>query len=180
MNPALVASILALAITGTAAVTDYKTGLIPNWLTLPPLALAPIAWAFVIWPSGILYSLFGAFCCGLPLYILFRIDPDGCGGGDVKLFGAVGAMLLFEAGLESLFFSLCATAVWALAKLAWQGKIWRTLKNSGLLFLNMFLPKSRKHEIKPGEKTTIRLGGFAFFGTLIAVVLRQPQLMVWI
>lgn len=167
-------------ITGTAAVTDYKTGLIPNWLTLPALVLAPIAWAIVLWPTGLLHSLFGVLCCGLPLYILFRIDPDGCGGGDVKLFAAVGATLLYAAGLEALFYSLCATAVWALAKLAWQGKIWRTLANSGLLFLNMFLPKSRKHEIKAGEKTTIRLGAFAFFGTLIAVVLRQPEIMVWL
>lgn len=178
MTPALVACIVALLITGIAAATDYKTGLIPNWLTLPTLGLALVGWAIVAWPSGLFQALFGAFACGLPLYVLFRIDPDGCGGGDVKLFAALGAVIHYEMGLESLFFTLCATAVWALVKLAWQGKIWRTLKNSGLLFLNMFLPKSRKHEIPPGEKTTIRLGGFAFFGTLISVVLHQPQIMV--
>ena len=34
--------IAAMVITGVATVIDWKTGLIPNWLTLGPLAAAPL------------------------------------------------------------------------------------------------------------------------------------------
>ena len=47
MDVVLIAHGLALLIAAIAAVTDFRTGEIPNWLTLPPLVAAPLAYGMM-------------------------------------------------------------------------------------------------------------------------------------
>ena len=79
-----------VAITAMAAVTDYRTGRIPNWLTLPPLVVGPLLHFVSGGPTGLLGALVAIAVCGLVPYLMFRCGAIG--GGDVKLFAAMGAL----------------------------------------------------------------------------------------
>ena len=99
----------------------------------------------------------------------------------MKLFAAVGAVVGgagflggLDIGVESLFYTLCFAALYSLVKLTWQGKLWKTLLNALFLLLNPILPKTRRREISEEAMSTVRLGGSALVGTLVAVALRYP------
>src|SRR5690606_463596 len=98
----LIPSLLTLSLCAIAAVTDVRTGRIPNRLVAWGLGLGaalPVASALVAArPEGVLVALvreLGAAFAGLlvtaavPL-VLFSMRA--LGGGDVKLFAAVGAL----------------------------------------------------------------------------------------
>ena len=89
----MAAVVVALA----AAYVDARTGHIPNALTLGPLAVAPLAHALVtavhthaaaLALRSLGFSVLGALLCALLPLAMYR--SAGMGGGDVKLFAAVG------------------------------------------------------------------------------------------
>jgi len=77
---------LAVAVVLVAAWSDHRHGRIPNALTLPALAAGLVLGS----PAGALVS------AGLPLLLFGR---GKVGGGDVKLFAALGALLGVRLGL---------------------------------------------------------------------------------
>ena len=81
---------LMIAVAATAAATDARSGLIPNWITLPPLLAALVLHFVTQGAGGLALSLAGALVCGLVPYLLFR--QGTMGGGDVKLLAALGAL----------------------------------------------------------------------------------------
>lgn len=167
----------ALFVSAAAAAYDLKTGHMPNWLTLGPLAAAPIA-HFVVdtarfgAKAGLLeagYSVVGALsCCAIPA-LLYRLGAIG--GGDVKLFAAIGALLLPLIGIEAEFYGFVAAALFAPARMAWEGKLLRVLGNTLGLVVNPFLPKAKRREITPEMLTWMRLGPFIFVGVLVEAIL---------
>ncbi len=66
------------------------------------------------------------------------------GGGDVKLLGAVGALLRPMTGIETEMYSFIVAALYAPVRLAYEGKLLRTLGNSLLLVRNVFVPKDKR------------------------------------
>lgn len=173
------ARFVALAIVAIAAFTDARKELIPNWLTLPALVAAPVFWLFADFYWGGLRSILGLILCGAVPYWLFR--RGAWAGGDVKLFAAIGAVVGGDyggvgLGIEALLFTTMAAAVYALVRLAWEGKLLRTLGNAFFLPLNPILPAKWRREITPELMSKVRLGVPALVGTSIAVVLRYPTL----
>jgi prepilin peptidase CpaA len=171
----------AIVITAVAAVWDLRTGHIPNWLTLPPLVIAPVAYFFLFDAEAALFSILGALICGVVPYFLFRMKTGSesrkaMHGGDVKLFASLGAMLGIYSGIEAQFFTVFVAAIYVMARMAWHGKLLRVLGNSLALVVNPLLPKKRRKDINPDLLHTIRLGGAIFVGTTIAVALRHPYL----
>jgi len=82
---------LLLAILGMAAVIDFRTYRIPNWLTGPAI-LVGLSWhTFTNQVSGLVFSLEGAVL-GLGIFVILYMC-SWIGAGDVKLFAAVGAFL---------------------------------------------------------------------------------------
>lgn len=169
--------ILAAIIAAIGAITDLRKGEIPNAITLVPLAGAPIAHAIhggVV--SGevstaltqLAYSIVGAVVCGLVPFVLWRVGAAG--GGDVKILAALGALLMPMVGLEAQLYAFVAAALIAPARLAYQGKLWKTLGNSARLAINPLLPKSKRKNIDPSDMTWFRLGPAIFLGTLGAAV----------
>ena len=82
---------LVLCLTICAAVVDWRSRRIPNWLTVPGLIIGVVAHTLISrWPGAKL-SLEGAgLALGLLLpFVLLR----ALGAGDWKLMGAVGAFL---------------------------------------------------------------------------------------
>ncbi|HTE52005.1 MAG TPA: prepilin peptidase [Kofleriaceae bacterium] len=160
---------LMIAVAATAAVTDARTGLIPNWLTLPPLLAALILHFITQGAGGLMLSLAGALVCGLVPYLLFR--HGSMGGGDVKLLAALGALGGAEVGLEIEVLGMSIAAVYALAFLAWRGGLARTLLSSMWLVVNVFLPARYRRPIPPAEMMPLRLGVPLLLGTLASVLL---------
>jgi prepilin peptidase CpaA len=74
----------------TAAILDYRTRKIPNWITVPA-ALAGLLFHAVMPGHGILWALAG-FAVGFSLLIVPWLLGGG-GMGDVKLLAALGVWL---------------------------------------------------------------------------------------
>jgi prepilin peptidase CpaA len=175
----LAAAIVALL----AAWTDWRTGHMPNGLTLGPLAVAPVAHAVA---AGIAahafrpaveaagFSVLGAIACAASPLALYR--ASAIGGGDVKLFAALGALLRTLIGVEAQFYAFIAASVLSLGALAYQGKLFRVLGNTLTLALNPLLPRDKRREITPEMMTWARFGPAIFVGTAAAAILhwRQP------
>lgn len=159
-----------LTVTLIASVTDYRSGLIPNWLTLPTLLLGPCIEAAFGGMRGAAFSLLGIVIAGgIPL-LFHRLG--GMGGGDVKLFAALGGLGGPRLGLEIELLALCCAFFWGIAKLTYQGHLLASLRTSLRLFTNIFLPAKQKQSVPEEELTYLRIGSAIFAGTLLAVVNR--------
>jgi prepilin peptidase CpaA len=164
--------IAAIAFTAIAAIADWRTGHIPNWLTLSLLAGGPIAHVFyTLVTTGHraeagrhgAFALLGAGLCAVIPVGMFRVSA--LGGGDVKMFVALGALLLPSAGLEAELWSFCAAAVIAPVHLAWEGKLFRTVGNAAYIVANPFLPKDKRRELDPASVSWFRMGPAILAGT---------------
>jgi prepilin peptidase CpaA len=162
----------AIAVSAVAALYDWRTGHIPNWLTLGALAVGIIGNAALSFlttsrpldaATGAGYSLLGAATCvAIPL-ILYR--SGAIGGGDVKLLAAVGAILRPMFGVEAELYAFVAAAIVAPGWLAYHGKLGAVLRNTFALVKNPFLPEEKRQEIPAEMMTSVRFGPAIFAGT---------------
>jgi prepilin peptidase CpaA len=168
----------AMAITAVAAWTDWRKGEIPNWLTLPALFLAPIAHAIYLSSLGAprevaltegAYSIAGAMATAFVPFILYR--QSAIGGGDLKLLAALGALLKPGIGIEAEMYAFLLASLIAPARLAYEGKLLRTLKNAGTITLNFFRSKEKKKPVEAEAMSWFRLGPAIFIGTGVAAFL---------
>ncbi|MFO0677803.1 MAG: A24 family peptidase [Polyangiaceae bacterium] len=164
---------VAVLVSAASAATDVKTERIPNGLTLGPLVLAPLlhfaltARAFGasagLGAAGM--SVAGALVCSIAPALLYR--ANAIGGGDVKLFAALGALLQPMMGIEAELYGFVAAALFAPARMAWEGKLLRVLGNTFALVANPILPRDRRRAIHPEMMTWMRLGPFIFVGVAV-------------
>jgi prepilin peptidase CpaA len=170
----LVAAVLVAAV---AAWTDFRTGNIPNWITLGPLATAPLAHVIAtlvhhgtkidaLTAAG--YSVLGAVVCAILPLIFYRVN--GIGGGDVKLFIALGAMLRPWIGGEAEIWGFLATGIIAPFLLAYEGKLFKTVTNAVFLIVNPVLSKERRREVAPTEMSWFRMGPAILLGAIFVTV----------
>lgn len=174
----LVACIVALIAGIVAMVTDWRTGQIPNWVTVPALLAGLLINGFSGGVEGFLAALLGAVLCGLVPFLFWR--TGAIGGGDVKMLAAVGALLGPFAGLEAELLAFIVGALLAMAKLAWQGKLTRTLMNALRTGFNPILPKKWRGEVKPELMSEFRMGAAILVGISLAVLNRYPLLTSWL
>jgi prepilin peptidase CpaA len=165
----LIVPIAMITVAATAAATDARTGLIPNWLTLPPLLAAPLLYLMLQGAGGLTFSLAGALACGIVPFLLFR--TGSMGGGDVKLLAALGAIGGPELGLELELIGLTVASCYALILLARRGQLGKTLLSSLYLAINVFLPARMRRPMPTTEMMPLRLGVPLFVGTVAALVL---------
>jgi prepilin peptidase CpaA len=110
-----------------AAVIDWRTYRLPNWLTLGGAA---VGLAMSVLPQGIGFfeSLSGA-CTGLVLLLpLYALGMTGA--GDVKLMAAVGAFLGLPDVLFALLFTLIVGGVVAIGFATWRRNVVRMVLNA--------------------------------------------------
>ena len=163
--------IAAVIVAGAAAWTDAMTGHIPNWLTFGAL-LGALGWHFAVglssahsWRGG-LEGLGGALvgtllCAAVPALMYWK---GAIGGGDIKLFAALGALCLPMVGMEMETYAFIAAALIAPAKLAYQGVLFQTLKRSFAIVANPFRKVENRRELPPEMMTWFRLGPAIFVG----------------
>ena len=90
MESTLVQYVL-LVLLGMAALMDFRTYTIPNWLTVPAIFVGLSLHTLIKQASGLVFSLEGA-AVGLGLFVMMY-GLGWMGAGDVKLFAAVGSFL---------------------------------------------------------------------------------------
>ena len=136
---------LALALTISAALLDWRSRRIPNLLTVPGLLLGVLAHGLLSGWHGVLTSLEGA---GLALVILLPLVLlRGLGAGDWKLMGAVGAFLGPVLLLFVLLGSFLASGVMALAQMMRTGRVVETFQKLGILLKGFFSFGLRSHPL---------------------------------
>ena len=151
--------IAAVTVGTFAAVIDARTGRIPNWLTLPTLCLGPILHGILAGHVGVFQSFVGLLAAGAVPWLLYRSTQGrAIGGGDVKLFAALGGLLGPARGLEVQLTAFALLAFFALIALAYRGQLFRILRNTVQLAANPFLPKSWRRPIEAASLTEFRMG----------------------
>lgn len=96
--PSLAAALAATALSAVCAIADHRTGRIPNALTVPGLLLGLALGALGGGVAGAVASLCGAALAAIVPALLNR--AGALGGGDLKLFAALGALAGPRLGLE--------------------------------------------------------------------------------
>lgn len=161
---------LLIVFVGLAAVFDFKERRIPNWLVLAAL-LGGLSLHIGSGVSGLLDSFSGF---GLGVGLLFIPFALGwLGAGDVKMVGAVGAVLGAAVVPRVLFYSVLVGGLLALLSIATQGIQWSILKE---IWLDVKLFVTSRGTIVPvsvGERDsqgahTVPYGVAIGVGTLLA------------
>ena len=186
---------LSVVLSAVGAWTDFRTGHIPNWLTLSGIvagfAIQTLAgyghvnlvgYGGLTAMRGLGAALVGTLVCALVPMVMFYKEiarKDGTtqhvsGGGDLKLFAAQGALLGYFHGVELQFFAFCAAGVFGMARLAWHGRLLQSLTNTLFILFNPVLPKRWRREITAELLTPMRIGGAILAGTVMSVLARQP------
>jgi len=133
LRPAILAGAELLAV--VAAWTDLRSRRIPNWLTVPGVAVGvTLNVAFSGW-SGIKTSLLGA---GLGLLVLLPfVLLRSLGAGDWKLAGALGAFTGPALLIDLLLGSVFVAGVMALALVVYKGRTIQTMRNIGHILISL-------------------------------------------
>lgn len=163
--PLLAAALFAL--TFVAAVTDARAGIIPNWLTLPALAIAPPLQLLAGGRDALVASLLGCAVCAVVPLVMFRLGAMG--GGDVKLLGAIGALAGPTLGLELQLLAYNVLVGFALAALARRGQLRAVLRRA----LRLVTGRPRAHD--PAALTAFRLGVPIFVATVALLSLEAAR-----
>ncbi len=119
-SPALLSALAVLAAALAASVvTDLRSRLILNRVTLPSLLLVVLCHLLaagpVGWTAGLRTSLLGLLVCAGPLFIASLAGLVGM--GDAKLMAVVGAALGFPWALAALFWVAVAGGAQALLQI---------------------------------------------------------------
>jgi len=157
----LVGQATAIVVAAGAAFFDARRGEIPNPLTLGALAVAVIGYGAFGGLIAAGLSLGGAAAAALLPFLLYR--AGAMGGGDVKAFAAIGALLGLAPGLEAELLAFLFAMIWHGARLTRAGALARTLKRSSLLLWR----RPEGAEATPFEE--VRLGPALLAGTACAV-----------
>jgi prepilin peptidase CpaA len=154
-----------LLVTAISAVTDARTGRIPNVLTLPVLLVALVAHGLGGGAAGGIVSLLGVLVCVLPPLLAFRLG--GMGGGDVKLLAAIGALVGPGRGLEVQCLAYVVTTAAAIVVLGRRGRLRRLAR--------AVRRAARKRGTVPREETLVafRLGVPVFVAAVAIVALER-------
>jgi prepilin peptidase CpaA len=170
----------AIVVVLVAAITDLRSGRIPNVLTFPVMLIGLAIHGFGHGIAGLVESLLGLVICAAVPGIVYRASQGrGIGGGDIKLFAALGALLGPSQGLEVELSSFVLIGAYALFRLAFQGKLLKMLAGSLRAMLGLFVPKMRaRQDENSGSMTTMRMGPAIFFA--VVTVLAMPYVVRWV
>lgn len=155
-----------------SAVTDWRTGIVPNRLTLPAivagLALAGIGGAIVGGVPGMMEGLgnsgFALLAGFVPLAIIFF--AGGLGGGDVKLVTAVGAISArWECVLGTVFYGLLLAMAFAVYTMIRRGLVRQTF---GRIASVLMTASARVTPVLPKDSVRVPVCAGFCVGGLIA------------
>jgi prepilin peptidase CpaA len=142
LKPALLAGAVFLCL--VAGWTDLRSRRIPNWLTVPGLALGVGMSVLASGWVGLKTSLLGVLV-GLGLLLPFVLLRS-LGAGDWKLAGALGAFTGPALLTDLLVWSVFVAGLMAAALIIYKRRVGHTLRNMGHILASLVtfrLPESR-------------------------------------
>lgn len=158
--------LMLLALAGAA--TDMRSGIIPNRLTLPAVALALLVRSVLGGGAGLVEGCFGLILTsGGPLIVFLVTRGVGIGGGDVKLLAGLGALAGPAAGIRILAGSCLLMLVFAALVLAWRGQLIMTLVRSMRIVLRVLAPMRNAARDPEGALSSLRMGPFIAAAVLV-------------
>ena len=164
--PAL-ALVCAVAVSLAAAITDGRFGQIPNIVTLPAILLAPAVYGVFGGPPALLSSSLAAVLCATVPYALFRVGAMG--GGDVKLFAALGALTGCDplAGVRIQLVAFVAALLGVLCVHALQRRLPATLRAAFRHATGVVRHRRAPPRLSDHDATPVRLGSFVLVATVV-------------
>ena len=133
MKPLLLVGAMLLSL--SAGWTDWRSRRIPNWLTVPGLAVGVALSAALSGWSGLKDSLLGAglaFALLLPFWLLKSL-----GAGDLKFAAALGAYTGPGRLIDILIGSVFVAGVMAMALVIYKRRFLETIKNIGHILVSL-------------------------------------------
>ena len=130
--PILVGAVTLALVAGW---TDLRSRRIPNWLTVPGVAVGLAANTFLAGWNGFWTSLKGAGL-GLALLLPFVLLKS-LGAGDWKLAGALGAFVGPTRLLDLLLGSVLVAGIMAAALVIYKGRVRQTMRNMGHILVSL-------------------------------------------
>jgi prepilin peptidase CpaA len=172
--------IIAVLVAASGAVTDLRNGRIPNKLTFPTMLVGLTGHSVAHGMFGTLESLAGILICAAVPGIVYKASQgNGIGGGDIKLFAALGALLGPMQGLEVELSAFLLLGLFAMFRLAYLGQLGRTLIGSFRVTAGLLAPKLRQSQaLESATMTSMRMG--PAIAVAVLTVLSLPQLMRWV
>jgi prepilin peptidase CpaA len=168
MNAEQTVWVSALTLTFAAGWVDWRTRLIPNWLTMSGIVFGI---ALHVWTAGWRGAAESAEGMGLALGLLLPLVLlRALGAGDWKLMGAIGALLGPAMLTFVLLASILASGAMAVALMVTWGRIRSTIRNIFALVRGFALLGLRPNpEISLDNPQLLKLpfGVAAAAGTLI-------------
>jgi prepilin peptidase CpaA len=133
LKPAVLAGAVVFAL--IAGWTDWRSRRIPNWLTVPALALGVVLnTVFGGW-NGLKTSLLGVLV-GLGL-LLPLVMLGSLGAGDWKFAGALGAFAGPRTLLDLLIASVFVAGAMAMALIIYKRRVIESLRNMGHILVSL-------------------------------------------
>lgn len=171
-TPVIVAT---LAFTGLCIASDVRTRRIPNLLSGLGVVAGIVLNAAYFGSDGLLASL-GGMLLSMGL-LLAPFATGGLGGGDVKMMGAVGALLGPHTALAALLVGLALGGVIMAVHLARLGRLRETLRTVGSMVSASVIGRSaeplRVSAAQPGA-ITLPYSVPLCLGTLAVLTLGSP------
>ncbi len=135
--------------------TDYRSRRIPNWLTVPGVAVGVgINVAAAGW-DGLRTSLLGA---GLGLLLLLPfVLLRSLGAGDWKLAGALGAFVGAGVLVNLLLTSVLVAGIMAAALVVYKRRVRQTLRNIGHLLVSLVTFRLPGSEVSLDNPQSLRV-----------------------
>ncbi|UQZ81619.1 Type IV leader peptidase family protein [Paenibacillus konkukensis] len=138
----MITTIAAGCLLIAAFITDVRKRKIPNALTASGWLAGMAIHAAMSGTAGVRYALIGTAVGFAPMLVLYLIRAVGA--GDVKLFGAIGALTGGELVLQSMMYSLLYAALVGCVILLWRRQWKNTWSRIFMLLFGTFLWKDRK------------------------------------
>ena len=166
--------ILSAVLAAAAGWTDWRYRRIPNWLTVPGLALGIAANSLAGGWDGAKDSVLGA---GLGLALLFPLVlVRSLGAGDWKLVGAIGAFWGPSNLIVLLMGTVLIAGLMAVGLVVWKRRVRQTLRNLGRMLAAVFSLHLPGPEVSLDNPGSLKVP----FGVAVAVsVLLYTARQVW-
>lgn len=165
-------AIVLVALAVAACVTDLRSGKIYNFLTYPAIAIGLVGHTLAggLVGDGADIGLAGS-AAGLamgffPMMVVAL--SGGINGGDVKLMGAVGALIGWRLTVSAILLTFVAAAVLAVIVILYRRVFWRTLRRVGF-FIWQLLGMSRPIDPASADSPKVPFGVAIALGAVAAV-----------
>lgn len=150
------------------AITDIRTHLIPNWLTVTVMAAGLIAGGVLGGTAGLTAAFIGLAAAFVIHFALWQLGLEGA--GDAKLMMGVGAFLGWETMIEATLWRYVFHIPYSLIALTAMGR-WGNFKAA----LNWTLAKAQGAEVGERPEAT-----YLPFGPLIALSVPCALYTTWL